>query len=364
MAAHARLSPSASSRWLTCPGSVHLIDTRGPIKYESSGSAQRGSAIHEVAEKCLKKDKSADQFIGQTVLKYLITQEDADIAQTYVDYVRRVPGDQFYEQKVSVENILPDCYGTADAVVARPGHLIVIDLKTGSGERIFAKDNTQLLIYALGAFYKYDWLYDVERLTLVIIQPTLGEPDEWSITKAQLMEFEQELIAAGRRIQEQPDLFVPESKACRWCPVKQSCPEFIKVANEAAASDFAVHQDSLPYWLSKVGMLKQFIDAVQEEAHRRLTEDSKSVAGYKLVRGRTSRAWVDEDLVIERLDPYFDPEDILDTKLKSPAQMEKLTKDLDIALDDLIKVSYGSPVIAPESDKRSSVSSAAEDFSK
>lgn len=370
MAAHAKLSPSASARWMTCPGSVSLIDKTPSSRSGSSKAAQRGTAIHEMSEHALETGHSVDVYLGRVFSGVEMTKDDIEIARIYVDYVRKAVGDQYYEQKVSVESVVDDCYGTADAVVARPGHIAVIDLKTGGGEKVTAKDNTQLLIYALGAYYKFDWIYDINELTLVIVQPPFSEEaDEWRITTEELLDFEKVLIESVERLTTQSDVFIRSQKACKWCPVKHVCPEHVKIAHEAAASDFAKVVDDLPSWLEKLPALKQFIDAVQEEAHRRLSEDSTSVPGYKLVSGRSSRAWVDIKKVEEELSERLcaigaDPDMIFKTELLSPAQTEKALKKIDVDYDDLIVYKVGSPVIAPESDKRNALTSAAEDFSK
>ena len=57
---HAKLSPSASSRWMTCPGSVHLEpDIKGG---DSSIYAEKGTAMHTVSDLCLTKGLEPNWF--------------------------------------------------------------------------------------------------------------------------------------------------------------------------------------------------------------------------------------------------------------------------------------------------------------
>ena len=51
MAAHAKLSPSAASRWINCPGSVALCATLP--KPPSTFYADEGTSAHALAEKCI-----------------------------------------------------------------------------------------------------------------------------------------------------------------------------------------------------------------------------------------------------------------------------------------------------------------------
>jgi len=299
MAKHAKLSPSASARWMTCPGSIKLIDSLPPeVKYTSSPAAARGTAIHKLSEACLENGIEPETFLGQDIDGFSMTSNDVSIAKTYVDYVRKAKGDKFYELKVSLKSVIDNCFGTADAVIARQGHLAVVDLKSGAGVKVDANDNTQLLIYALGAYHALDWIYDVTELTLVIVQPALNHIDEYRIDVEQLA-------------------------------------------------------------------LKRFVQAIEDEAQRRLELDSSAVPGFKLVRGRSLRRWTDEHEVVQRLTAFIDEDQLYDSKLKSPAQVEKLLKTQKVKVPDfeaLVCSPEGRLTLASEDDKRPAVTSAGEDF--
>ena len=323
MAAHAKLSPSAADRWMVCPGSVHLIDVRN-ITSKGGDAANRGTAIHTLSEKALKDNVPCIGFLGTKLEGIKITQEMADIAQVYVDYITAAKGDKFYEQKVSVDELIPDCWGTADSIICRPEKLTVADLKSGSGFRIEAVDNKQLLIYALGAYFKYDWIYDFKEITMVIIQPPLDNISTWTISVDELMAFKQDLLDAKLRIDYQKDLFVMTAKGCQWCPAKFVCPEHLDIANRTAQIDFkAKIPDDLSYWLEKLPILKGFISAVEEVAYEKLVSGAV-IDGFALGKAARRRSWTDEDEVIDFVQSHGLASTFIKEVLISPAQVDKL----------------------------------------
>ena len=323
MAAHAKLSPSAADRWMICPGSVHLIDTRG-IKSKGGEAANRGTAIHTLSEKALKDNLPCNGFLGVKIEGIKVTQEMIEIAQTYVDYVAAASGDKFYEQKVTVDELIPDCWGTADTVICRPEKLTIADLKSGSGFRIEAFDNRQLLIYALGAYFKYDWIYDFKEITMVIVQPPLDNISTWTVTVDELMLFKKDLVEAKERIDNQKDLFVMTPKGCQWCPAKFVCPSHLEIANQAAQVDFKTKiPDDLSYWLEKLPILKGFVSAIEEVAYEKLVS-GEAIDGFTLGKPARRRSWGDEQEVIDFVQSHGLTSTFIKEVLISPAQMDKL----------------------------------------
>jgi hypothetical protein len=353
MAKHAKLSPSAADRWMICPGSVHLIDVK-KITSKGGDAANRGTAIHTLSEKALKGKVPCSDFLGATLEKIKVTDDMVTIAQTYVDYVSAASGDKFYEQKVTVDELISDCWGTADTVICRPERLTVADLKSGVGFRVEAMDNKQLLIYALGAYFKYDWIYDFKEITMVIIQPPLDNISTWTITVDELMAFKQELLDAKRRIDEQKDLFVMSQKGCQWCPAKFVCPEHLAIANQAAQIDFKGKiPDDLSYWLEKLPILKGFISSVEETAYGKLIA-GELVDGFALGKAVKRRAWADEDDVISFIDSVGLTSTFIKEVLISPAQTDKLK--LNLSVQDKLKefitfVESKQPIVKKDSAK-------------
>jgi hypothetical protein len=329
MAEHAKLSPSAADRWMVCPGSVHLIDVKN-ITSKGGEAANRGTAVHTLSEKALKGNVACAGFLGTKVEGIKVTQEMVDIAQVYVDYIRALSGDKFYEQRVTVEELISDCWGTSDAIVCEVGKLTVGDLKSGSGFRVEAEDNKQLLIYALGAYFKYDWLYDFKEITMVIIQPPLDNISTWTITRDELMLFKEQLLEAKRLIDVCKDLFVITPKGCQWCPAKFACPAHHHTANQAAQVDFKTEAPKdLSYWLEKLPILKGFISSVEETAYGKLVA-GEVIDGFALGKAAKRRAWADEDEVFNFVDSVGLTKTFFKDVLISPAQVDKLTLNLSV----------------------------------
>ena len=86
-----------------------------------------------------------------------------------------------------------------------------------------------------------------------------------------------------------------------------------------------------------------------------MLENGQPLPGYKLVAKRGTRQWVDEQKVVEWV--YKNKIDgATDTKLKSPAQLEKVVKKFNMELPSELVVSISSgSTLASESDPRPAV---------
>ena len=84
--------------------------------------------------------------------------------------------------------------------------------------------------------------------------------------------------------------------------------------------------------------------------------DGGEVPGWKVVEGKMgNRKWKDELAVGRRLEELgYDWQDITETKLLSPAAMDKALGKKKVAelLDGMIDRSPGAPTVVPASDKR------------
>jgi hypothetical protein len=84
-----RLRPSNKS-WLLCPGSIQACEG---IPDETTDAAELGTAIHELAELCLKQGTAPEEYLGYPIYNGMIVDEDmVEVAAYYVDFCNGQPG--------------------------------------------------------------------------------------------------------------------------------------------------------------------------------------------------------------------------------------------------------------------------------
>lgn len=365
--AHARLSPSAASRWSECEASVQFIESLS-LPASTSDAAEEGTKAHALAEKWLTtkvrpecEDHDMLGYVGVYVAQVLEAYGDFDI--------------------LHVEHKVPLIYskgetGTSDAVIVHAdGSLTVFDLKYGVGVTVEAEKNKQLALYALGSVFHLASAGHVVTgetpVRLVIVQPRTREGSfrkEWSTTVQELREFIRPVEeSAARIVSGRPRDFSPCESACRFCPAKLKCSAF------AAAAFDGVPEGDMPITLSTgstltvaqlaklveaAPKLRALLDAAEEHAEGILIAGG-SVPGFKLVAGRRRRSWRSEAdaMMALRLAGKRDTE-FCDLKLKTPAQAEKLFAKGQVPAAVLAQIddSPGAPTIAPVSDKREAIS--------
>jgi hypothetical protein len=179
--AHSRFSASGSAKWFLCAGS---IEAESGLPNKSSIYADEGTAAHELAEICLTMGERASSWVGKQLPDnnaVTVTQEMADYVQVYVDYVKSKKGMVLVEQYVDFSHVAPDGFGTCDALVMGNDTLHVIDLKYGKGVRVDAENNTQALLYAIGAISNHSWMA-FKTIVITIVQPRLDHISEWTLS--------------------------------------------------------------------------------------------------------------------------------------------------------------------------------------
>ena len=370
MGIHARLSPSSAHRWLRCPGSVKAEE--GLIG-KGSFNALEGSAAHELAELVLSQGGSCFDWEGKQLIEYnefTVDREMASNVQEYVDYVRGLGGEQYYEQAVDYGEWVEGGFGTSDAIVYKDCTLYVIDLKYGKGLQVFAEGNEQAQLYALGALDEWQFL-TVEKVVIVIVQPRLDHIDEWETTPEQLYKFGEYASQQAEACMDEKAERVPGEKQCQWCKAKATCPALNKYTEQVMLASFdnlddqpsvnKLTDEQLRLALDGKKLIMSWLDAVEQLITERL-QSGQSFDGYKLVAGRSLRQWGDDAVAAKTLEEAVG-DDAYTKKLLSPAQAEKLLgkkrKDL---LEPLIVKPEGKPTLAPESDKRPAVNVSVDDF--
>lgn len=394
MAEHARLSPSAASRWIACPGSLALEESLG-IKDEGSSYAAEGSTAHELAELALTHpSKQTITFLNQKSKRYgIVYDEDmCEEVQKFVDLVLEVVGDGnlLVEQRVDYSHYsgVPDSFGTSDAIIITPDgeEICVVDLKYGKGVAVYAERNEQLMCYALGAMHTFSALGNYKRARMIISQPRINNTSEWDCDVEELLEFAEDMRdaaltavkCADTKVNDLTPYLNPGDKQCMWCKAKAHCPALAGKVRDTVGVDFAdltltndvkklvpVDAEALSFKMMAVEVIEDWCKAVRGAVETMLLK-GQSVYGFKLVEGKKgNRKWSSEAEAEAALKAMrLKQEEMYEYSLITPTKAEKLFKDNPkrwAKLEALITRSEGKPHVAPVSDKRPPINLAPDD---
>lgn len=388
---HSTIGPSAASRWMNCPGSVALCAT---LPKRTSSYADEGSAAHALGEKYLRDqilDLSArkgmwlvqdgrewylEKAKPKSGVAFEVNQNMIDAVQVYVDHIDGIASEhKVFEKKLTMDWLYPGIFGTMDCGILDGDMYHVVDYKHGAGVAVEVEDNPQMMIYALGALGKRVAKSAIKTVRLTIVQPRKPHPDGlvryWDIDYADLYDWaENVLIPAAKATEVENTPFVPGEKQCRWCEASRQskCPALLGAVQDVAGMSLVspiIEAPRLPdpasltvadkaRVLALAGLLETWIENVRASA---LEEARAGVQfpGLKLVHKTTRRRWRDEAQVAAALQPALGDE-IWDTKLRSPSQIEKLLgKGGKEALAQLTESPIGDLTLAPETDRRRAV---------
>lgn len=452
MGSHSIFGPSSSAMWLYCSGSLipNLM-----AEDDANEDAAYGTVGHEVAEIWLNRMKAAERSATfQSLIRYYrptelvgtvrtITEgsgrtfeieiDDEMLAhvETYIEWClkelgkhngRRWESDIYIEQRVDLSRLmpLPRQGGTADFAACRWQLLKVKDLKMGKGVRVFAERNTQALLYALGFFYEWDWLYNFQTIEIGIGQPRLDHWDTWEVTREELLQFAAWVPERARLAWTPGQPRTPGKKQCQWCKVKGDCAAAAKYADDSCDDQFDDLDDPDKVTVAYDGVIEGVKYSVVEQAawaeslvsgahvpfrgatidpgeldtealakllpYRSLVEkwfsaiaaelESRALAGeeipgHKLATGRAGhRKWIEEKAGVQFLrSEGADSFDYMETKLISPARAIELLRTLgykkkkaEELIDLLVIRPEGRTTLVAVSDERPALPPPAEVF--
>lgn len=370
MTAHALLSASSSKRWLSCSPSARLEATLPEPKRNTKGIdfSAEGTLAHTLSEIRLKlyynqiteqefneeyKDvKSHDIYQSYT------EEERADFeanVDNYVLYVRSQIGEgdtPLFEQRVDYSDWVPDGFGTADVVILSERSIRIIDLKFGKGIPVSAQDNSQLRLYALGAYAKFKEEFpNIRDVSYTIHQPRLDSISNDGTTIAKLLDWANYFIKPkAKKAWAGSGEFLP-GEWCQFCRAKDQCRARADFNIELAKQDFKapalLTEEEIFSILPKAQDLKAWVSDVEEFVLTQALEKNIVPKGYKLGTTVTHRKIADSQLAAEVLKEHGMPEEQLwePPKLKSLSALEKIGPKGKVAgwLGDLVIRPEGQP---------------------
>lgn len=388
--AHSKYSPSSSSRYLRCAGSVTLCEMLGEEESVPRHTAE-GSAAHELAELVLRGEKDPIAYEGRVLshdgYDFEVDDDMIDYVGAYVDEIRRRAADADIveiEHTVDLSNVMqfPDQSGTADAIIVKGNRVEVHDLKYGKGVQVDAEENTQLMIYALGAIEEFGLLADIEECEVFIHQPRLDHFDSWEFPADRWGKFAAEVQAAIKEAESDNPSFNAGAVQCRWCKAKAMCKVAAKQVSDAIGADFDVLDENtsvpaiadcfavltvedLEVAYNHLEFIQNWVKAIRESVMSKAMEGETK--RFKPVAGkRGARAWEDSTKAEDIMKSMrLKQDDMYSRKLISPTQAEKLLKKSPKRwnrLTDLITQPDGNPVLVPMSDPKPSIAISDDEF--
>ena len=354
--AHALLSASSAHRWLECPPSAVANEA---YPDQDTFFTEEGTLAHEVAEFMARNG-----YYDKKNAKDGVTVEMVECAKEYADYIEEHKKSNdaivLLEQRVDFSPWVPHGFGTCDCIIIQNDTLTIIDYKYGQGVAVSAVDNPQMKLYALGAMNDYGIALDVKNIEMHIFQPRLNNISTDNLTVEALMEWADKTVkpVAEKAITGTGE-YAP-GEHCRFCQHGGKCRALTTLCTEylethglrIALPVLAPHE--VADVLRMEPMVTLWLKKVKDQALTTLMNGGE-LPGYKLVEGKLgNRKWKDEAEVAAALAPFYSKEEYTETRLLSPAQMDKAIgkKKVTELLEGLIDRAPGSPTIAPITDNR------------
>jgi hypothetical protein len=384
MSDHALLSPSASERWLRCTPSARLEEKLPAV---SSRYADEGTLAHEWGAMKLFKHfdliSSVQEYfqIGRIHSSKYWTIEMSHNVQDYVEFCKAVYEKHqakkggamaMVEQQFGLSRWVPESFGTSDFNVVANRSLEVVDLKYGQGVAVSARNNSQLMLYALGVYNIARWFYDIDTVNLTIVQPRIDNTNTWSVPISELLDWAETVVKpqAKKAFNGEGD-FVP-GEHCRFCKAKPTCRALAKYNQEIAHLDFELpdllSNLEISEVLTKADMYINWLNSVKDYA---LQQALKGVTypGFKVVTGRSNRLLIEPRKVelLLRKQGFMSQDFLTEPKLKGIGDLEKLLgkAKFDKLLSKYLIKPKGAPALVRVTDKRLGINSleqAVEDF--
>ena len=396
---HALLSASSSKRWLNCTPSARIEQN---FPNESSVFAEEGTAAHALGEYKLRK------YLHERVKRPQSEYDNEEMEQNtdiYVEFIistiekikETCPNPLvMVEEQLDYSFLVPEGFGTGDCVIIADGTLYVIDYKNGKGVFVSCEHNSQMMLYALGAYHAYGYLYDIKRVSMTIVQPRLENISTYECSVEELMEWGESYVRPRAVLAYEGKGEQVPGDWCRFCRARAVCrvcadealalarEEFLDLdsglleeqapnascreetdATSAYERDTAAPTFKQPALLQKteieailptLNRISSWIETIFAYVASEAINHGVSWEGYKVVEGRSKRQFLDPKAVANAA-AQAGYTDIYKTEMISLTEFEKLMGKKKFAeiLGEYVVKPPGKLALVPESDPREAV---------
>lgn len=362
---HALLGASSSARWLVCTPSARL---EAMFPDEQSPYAAEGTVAHDLAESILRHNlegKKAPKLDDYSTEMIEAVSRYVDICEEKVNEARARSSDAeaMIEARLDFSRWVPDGFGTGDMVIVADGILEVIDLKYGKGVPVSAIENTQMRLYALGAYDANEFLYDVKSVRMTIVQPRLDSVSTDEMALEELLDWGEEIKPIAQRAFRGEGECTP-CDYCNFCKARHTCRALADTCLTAFYKDGGklnqlLTDSEVSDILAMKDLITKWIKGVYDFAYEKALSGEKQWPGYKLVEGTSRRTITDPEAAAKTLlDNGYKEEDIFKPReLEGITNLQKVLgkKGVTEYLEAYIDKPEGKPTLVPDSDKRPAI---------
>ncbi len=374
---HALLSASAAHKWLHCTPSARLEDA---LPDKAGKAAEEGTLAHAVCELKLSRlftDRNMSTRTYNSRMKKfqkdpLYDPEMERFTDQYVEYVKDLAYAMPQAPSLMIEKRLdygewaPEGFGTGDCVMLQGNALHIIDFKYGKGVPVSAEENPQLALYALGAFHEFGFIYPIEQITLHIVQPRINNTSSWTTTRKELLDWGNYVKGRAELAYKGEGDFV-EGKWCDncFCKIAGTCRK--RAQNNMALMDQAwdstanrpvdpatLTDEEVGQILENAKFLASWVKKLEAYALNTLVNGGE-IPGWKLVEGRSNRAFTDTDAAIRAaVSAGYEEALFYERKPVTLTEAEKIiSKDVwKSVIVPYVEKPPGKPTLVPADDKR------------
>lgn len=362
---HALLGASSSARWLVCTPSARL---EAMFPDEQSPYAAEGTVAHDLAESILRhklEGKKAPKLDDYSTEMVEAVNRYVDICEEKVNEARARSSDAevMIEAKLDFSRWVPEGFGTGDMVIVADGILEVIDLKYGKGVPVSAVENTQMRLYALGAYDVNEFLYDVKSVRMTIVQPRLDSVSTDEMALEELLDWGEEIKPIAQRAWEGIGECTP-CDYCNFCKARHTCRALADTCLTAFYKDGGklnqlLTDQEVSDILAMKDLITKWIKGVYDFAYEKALAGEKQWPGFKLVEGTSRRTITDPEAAAQTLlDNGYKEKDIFKPReLEGITNLQKVLGKNGVAeyLEAYIDKPEGKPTLVPDSDKRPAI---------